>query len=155
MDVSIPSEIPKRSCSPRTDQQCLPLSKRVEQVVAPTSLLRLPTVFLKLLFCVPHIFCHLSLTSVTDLWAVPTALTFFNALPYSFFFFLFCQIICKLCFENGFCLTSLWITHTSITLKFWLLALFGLEQTSLFSMFTKKVEGSGSAFWVIKWLLIG
>ena len=153
MDVSIPPEIPKRSCSPCTDQQCLPLSKRVEHVVAPTSLLRLPTVFRKLLFCVPHIFSHLSLTSITDLWAVPTALTFFNALPYSFFFF--GQIICKLSFENGFCLTSLWITHTSITLKFWLLALFGLEQTSLFSMFTKKVEGSGSAFWVIKLLLIG
>ena len=47
----------------------------VQVVPPPTSLLSLPPVFRKALAS-PHTFRHLSFTFVTDLWVVPTALTF-------------------------------------------------------------------------------
>ena len=101
MEVSIPLDIPtRRSCSPRTNQQCLPLSERVEQVVAPHP------VFCVSLRCSAN--CCFASRTYSAICPWPLSLIFGQSpLHWLFYrssmqlgFFLVCQIICKLCFEN-------------------------------------------------------
>lgn len=93
-------------------------------------------------FCLAslHMFLHLSLTSFTVLLVLPTAFTF-SVIPSQIVcFFWLVHVLENLLSKTGLAFTSLWIMFISIILKFWLLALLGLEQTSAASMFTQEVE---------------
>ena len=141
---------PQRSCNPSTDPLCLLLSEIMVQVVVPHQSSESPS-------CVPqsassrlYTCSSICLSLLLQIFGqCPQHLLFLLWSSKYIVFFWFVKLLLNFDSKIGFCLTSLWMTLTSITLKFWLLALFGLEQTSL-SMFTKEVEGSGSAFWVIK-----
>ena len=112
---------PQRSCNPYIDPLYLLPSEIRVQVVAPHRSSESPACVLQSASSRLYTFLHLSFTSVTDLWAVPTAFTFSVIVFQIDCFFWFVKVLLNFDSKIGFCLTSLCMILTSITLKFWLL----------------------------------
>lgn len=89
----------------------------------------------------PDTFLHLSLTSAVVLLKFPKVFTFSAKLLQIACSFWFVIVLKNLISRTGLAFTSLWITFTSIMLKFWLPALSPCLHRN--------------ALWVTKWLLSG